>query len=390
MNILTADEIKSLMECEQSPCVSIFMPTHRRGKEIEQDPIRLKNLLKRAEGLLQDKGVRSNESLKMLKPAAALLENGPFWRHQSDGLAIFLNGSEFHQYRLPMDFDELVVVTDRYHIKPLLSMLSGDGRFYILAFSQKRARLLQASRYSVGEVDMEGMPPSLSEWFDPDNYQQQLQFHTGVPPRPGRLEGGKREPVYHGAGSSDVDRKEIVFKYFQQLDRSISDFLKKEQSPLVMAGVDYLFPIYKDASKYPFLVDKHISGNPDEASMEDLHRRGWEIVEPVFRQGEEKARQRLEELLATKNVQASAKVEDIVAASAHGRVDTLFVVRHKYCWGNYDPSSGKVELHKREQIGGQDLLDFSAINTLSHSGTVYAVGADQFSDGSPMAAIFRY
>jgi hypothetical protein len=30
-------------------CISIFMPTHRLGREVQQDPIRLKNLLGEAE-----------------------------------------------------------------------------------------------------------------------------------------------------------------------------------------------------------------------------------------------------------------------------------------------------------------------------------------------------
>jgi hypothetical protein len=42
-----------------------------------------------------------------------------------------------------------VVVTDRFHIKPLLPLLSGDGRFYVLALSQSEVRLLQGTRYSV-------------------------------------------------------------------------------------------------------------------------------------------------------------------------------------------------------------------------------------------------
>jgi len=42
-----------------------------------------------------------------------------------------------------------VVVSDRFHLKPLLPLLTGDGRFYILALSQNQVRLLQGTRYSV-------------------------------------------------------------------------------------------------------------------------------------------------------------------------------------------------------------------------------------------------
>jgi len=49
MNLVSRNELKDLMERHQGPCVSIFLPTHRAGKEIQQGPIRLKNLLREAE-----------------------------------------------------------------------------------------------------------------------------------------------------------------------------------------------------------------------------------------------------------------------------------------------------------------------------------------------------
>jgi hypothetical protein len=37
----------------QGSCVSVFLPTHRAGREVEQVPIRLKNLLRQATDALQ-------------------------------------------------------------------------------------------------------------------------------------------------------------------------------------------------------------------------------------------------------------------------------------------------------------------------------------------------
>ncbi|MBE0698970.1 MAG: hypothetical protein IH586_18790, partial [Anaerolineaceae bacterium] len=54
MDILTKAELEQLMRKEQQWCVSFYMPTHRTGVEIQQDPIRLKNLLGEAEKRLSD------------------------------------------------------------------------------------------------------------------------------------------------------------------------------------------------------------------------------------------------------------------------------------------------------------------------------------------------
>jgi len=48
-------------------CVSLYMPTHRAGRETEQDPIRYKNLLREAEERLMANGLRSPEVQEMLK-----------------------------------------------------------------------------------------------------------------------------------------------------------------------------------------------------------------------------------------------------------------------------------------------------------------------------------
>jgi hypothetical protein len=62
---------------------------------------------------------------------------------------LFLSPGAFHSYRLPLSFGELAVISDRYHLKPLLPLLAGDGSFYVLALSQNEVRLLGASRYGV-------------------------------------------------------------------------------------------------------------------------------------------------------------------------------------------------------------------------------------------------
>ena len=95
MDILTKDELKTLIEHQDEASVSIFMPTHRVGRETQQDPIRLKNLLGEAKAQLTANGVRAPEARKWLEPAQALLEDQDFWQHQSEGLALFIATMSF-------------------------------------------------------------------------------------------------------------------------------------------------------------------------------------------------------------------------------------------------------------------------------------------------------
>ncbi len=386
MEVLTRDDLETLMEKHRTRCISIFMPTHRAGKETRQNPIRFKNQLDEAEERLLAGGLREPEAKQMLEPAQKLLNDRPFWQRQSDGLAVFLSPSVFRCFRLPFNFEELVVVTDRFHIKPLLPLLSGDGRFYVLALSQNELRLLQATRYSVSEVDLEGVPESLSTALRYDVPEESLQWHTS-----GRAgTGGGRAGVFHGhgVGTDDARHKKNILRYFQKVDNGLSELLGEERSPLVLAGVEYLFPIYREASTYPHLMEEGIAGNPEELSPRELHNRAWATVRPLFLKAQEEAANRYRELAGTEK--ASAELEKVLPAAYFGRVETLFVALGQQRWGTFDPDPGEIRLHHEAEPGDQDLLDFAAVHTLLNGGTVYALELGEVPDRAPLAAVFRY
>jgi hypothetical protein len=384
MDILNREQIQALSEPREGPCVSIYLPTHRKSREIEQDPIRLKNLLAEAETQLVDSGLRSPLAQQMLNPAVELLDDYDFWQHQSYGLALFLADDFLLGYRLPFHFQELVIVTDRFHIKPLMPVLSGDGRFYVLALSQNSVRLLHGTRFSISEVEVEDIPESLAEALWADDAERQLQHHTSTSANSTR--GGRM--MFHGHGVVKDDKKDNILRYFQQIDRGLQDVLGDDSAPLLLAGVDYLLPIYREANSYRSLLKDSIEGNPEELSEKELHHHAWELVEPVFQIALQGARARYAELTSTDR--ASKDLRTIVAAAYYGRVDTLFVALGAHQWGVFDPSSNTVLFHADAAPGRHDLLDAAAVETLVHGGTVYAVEPDRIPEDTPAAAIFRW
>ena len=387
MDILNRDGLRILTRKPSGLCVSIYLPTHRAGREIQQDPIRLKNLLGEAEERLTASGLRASGTQELLEPAQRLLQDGLFWQHQSDGLAVFLSREMFGYYRLPFDFQDLVVVTDRFHIKPLLPLLSGDERFYVLALSQNEVRLLQGTQYSVSEVDPEGVPASLAEALRYEDPEKQLQFHTST-----RTPGGKgeRPAVFHGHGTGSNDAKANLLRYFHRVDEGLQELLRGEQVPLVLAGVDYLLPIYKEANTYPHLVDQGIEGNPEELGAEELYERAWAVVRPLFLAAQKEAAAQYRQLAGAGSEQASNNLKEVVPAACHGRIETLFVAVGIQQWGSFDPSANMVQLHEEAEPGDEDLLDFAAVQTLLKGGTVYAVEPEKMPGEALLAAVFRY
>jgi hypothetical protein len=385
MDLLNRAQLGELIAERDVPCISLYLPTHRAGKEIKQDPIRFKNILKQAEERLLNNGLRRSEASEILAPAQPLLADDAFWQHQSDGLAVFISTRMFRCLRLPFGFAELVVVTDRFHVKPLLTLLSVDGRFYVLALSQNQVRLLQGSRHSVGTMNLASVPSSLAEALGDEEREKQLQLHTA---------GRSSAPIFHGHGGGGTDEslhKKDLLRYFKIVDRGLQDLIGAEQAPVVLAGVDYLLPIYREANTCAQLVDEVIVGNPEHLSDRELHSRAWSILEPLFASKLKRAADQYRELVGAGR--ASRDLEQILPAASGGRVESLFVAVGVQVWGAYDQRAGEVEVHGERESGDQDLLDLAAVETLVHQGNVYAVSPDQMpdadADGS-IAAVFRY
>jgi hypothetical protein len=53
--------------------------------------------------------------------------------------------------------------------------------------------------------------------------------------------------------------------------------------PLLLAGVDYLLPIYREANTTHIWLDKGITGNPDDRAGIGDTRRSLILLEPYLR-----------------------------------------------------------------------------------------------------------
>lgn len=389
MENLTLDQIKGLAQQTQSPSISIFLPTHRAGQDTQQDPIRFKNLLREAEVTLRERGLGPREVSALLQPAQELLQEAYFWQHQRDGLAVFIARNDFHYYRLPFRVEELLVIAQSYYVKPVLPLFTNNGHYYILAISQNEIRLFEGTRHSVGQIDLpDETPGSLAEALQYDDPEKQLQFHSGTSPSSGQ--GEMRAGMFHGHGPGDEDQKERIERYLNLVDAALKPILREGQAPLVLAGVDYLLPIYRKVSEYAHIMPEGITGNPEQLRPDELQERAWPIVEPYFRQEMEKVVEQYQQLAATDK--AADDIGEIVAAAFYGRVDKLLLVVDTQVWGIFDPETGKVVHHQAGQSQEDDLalVDFAAMQTLQKNGSVFALSQEEMPTDSPIAAVLRY
>jgi hypothetical protein len=380
MDVVRRTDLERLALQGAGPCVSVFLPTHRVGREVEQAPIRLKNLLREATEALEADGVRAPMIELLLTPLRRLLEDGLFWQYQSDGLALFSQLGWWRSFRVPLDLPELAVVADRFHVSPLLPLLTGDGHFFVLALSQNQIRLLEGTRDRLEEVDLPGVPLGVRDALQGEEAQRQLQVY--VADRGGVAARG----IFHGHGSPGDVQEERVLRYFRKVDRALREILAGERAPMVLAAVEHLAPIWREVTTYPYMVDQTLVGSPEGLSPQQVHARAWAVVEPLFLQAQREAAERYDRLAGTGLTSKDSR--EIIRAAEDGRVDILFVARHPA--GPAGVSGVGSDPSPNGDRALRDLLERATVTTLVKGGAVYLLPSGAVPGGGSAAAVFRY
>jgi len=252
-------------------------------------------------------------------------------------------------------------------------------RIFILALSQNQVRLLEATRHSVDEIELD--IPGMAEAVRSD-VERQIQFHTGTS---GGM--GKRAAGFHGHDDADLS-KERILQYFRQVDGRLGDVLREENAPLVLAGVEFLFAIYREANTYSYLLERGVAGNPEALPPADLHAQAWAVVQPHFLEARREAEALYQRLAATERM--STDLREVILAAHGGRVEVVFVALDIQEWGRFDLESGTVRLDQAAAPGNEDLLDLAAMQTILNRGTVYAVESGSVPGRASLAAVMRY
>jgi hypothetical protein len=415
MEILSRQEFEKLANYHGENCVSIYIPTHRSGKEVTngKDALLFKNQLQRVRHTLTEMGMHENDAREYLQPAYKLHEDSNFWHHQLEGLAVFIGQDHFSYHRIPLPLDEFSTVSKSFHLQQLVPLFNGDGLYYILAVSQEKVRLIEATRFLAHEIDtgdtlQQGIMEVLKYYdFDPKGIKNQSSTQGGGYLGPGgALPGGTKGgggvnpsgnrggAVFHGHGDNMQDGDNLILEYFRNIIEGLSHYIKSDNTPIVLAAVDYLHPLFKDAaaknSGYK-IMEKGIVGNPDELHMKELHKKSWESVEGHFNKERRKSREAYHDLAGTGKT--SYDLNEIVAASVNGRIESLFLTKGAHTWGTFHPDDQEVEVHDEFKYGDDDLVSKSAVHTILNNGKAYVVESGELPEkavDTEMVAVMRY
>ena len=382
MNAIDWGNLRTLADMDGEYVVSIYLPA-TTGAEQRQNPTRFKSLLRTAVGQMQARGIGEPAIQKMSATARTLLDQEELWKKLAKGLSVFVSRDTLHVLPLQFQCNENCFVGKCAYLLPLIAWASGDATYYVLAASRNSIRLLRGTRSQLDEVPVTGLPKDLASALHYDTRQGTLQMHSGQ-----TQFVGKEGVVYHGQGGEvDVAKIELV-EYFREIDRVVCEYLRRRSDPLVFAGVDYLFPIYRSVNNYAHLVPSSVEGNPELFSEHELCEKSWPLVASWL------AACKRESVAQTWNSIGPGRTleqrAEILTAAEAGAVESLFISSDakNYARGYSAP----FELHPRRDARFVDaeLTNQAAVWVLRSGGKVGFLAPDQMPVSGNLAAVLRY
>ena len=166
--------------------------------------------------------------------------------------------------------------------------------------------------------------------------------------------------------------------------------LNQKPLPLWIAGVEYLGPIFRQASKYNHLMKGMLTGSFTSKEVQLLHQKSWEIAEPYFLQESIRRKENFGALQAESLTISNNNIE-LIKAAMSGAVETLLVKKnHQHLWGIYDAQTHKVHLSDVQEKGIHCLIDETAVKVIELGGKVYLIDPNEMPEINQIAGILRY
>jgi hypothetical protein len=380
LRTLNRELVHELLESREGPCLSFFVPTRPVGSSGDRGPIHLRNLLRRAEEDLERAGLTS-ATAPLLVPVRALLDDPAFWREQGGGLALFVSPQRLWAVKLAASPEAEVLAGSRFALAPLLPLLSPVERYYVLALSLERPRVLEVTPEGSRRLALPGLPEGIDRALGYDQYYSELQVHSGGP----RGLGGAGS-IVHGHGDSDEEGKERdILQYFRLVAAALA-VRADSRAPIVLAAVEEHLPLFRRAAGDLPLLSTAVVGSPDWLSDGELALRAYALVRERVAELREEALARYRELAGRRTCDA----REVVRAAGEGRVDTLFFVPGTHRWGTFEPGSSRPEIHEPPLPGDDELVNLAVTMALARGGEVFPVPGESAPGHAPLAAILRY
>lgn len=376
--------IQQLLASQDTPCLSLYMPTHQHHPENAQDPIRFQNLIKELEeslALKYDTAAIKN----YLAPLEQLKNDSSFWKYTAKGLAVFSAGNFFEVIALQTPTEELAIVADSFHTKPLRQYIQTMDRFHVIGITMNSVKLYEGNHHYFTEIDLDSsIPQTMEEALG----EELTDKHTTVASYGGT--SGHSVNMRHGHGGKKEEIDLDIERFFRIVAQEVYDKYSKPTGwPLILVALSEHHSIFQKVNKNPNLLHKGIKFNPSALSLEDLKTKAWEIMEPEYLEKIEQLVDKYEEARAINK--GSDDLKTVSVAAVEGRIDTLLIEADRIIAKRItNLETGNTQNKDINNPRVDDLLDDMSELVIKMGGTIFVLPSEQMPTENGFAAILRY
>jgi len=352
--------------------ISVYIPTYRRGRDVDQGRIRLRNQLAAIDDELARRGWKPRERSERLRHAHALLDDREFWEHQDAALGVFIDDrGGIIPIAMSRDVFPKSIVMPVYLLRPLLGDLNALD-LQVLALTKAKVVLYQVRHDQIDEIECD-LPKSFDDvnWFV-DREKQRQQHPDRVGTRNGR----------HGHDTSGGGEDRA--RFLREVARALPT--RDSELPLVVLGDDDL------VVRFATEVERDVLSPPNSGlaapwSEVDV----LETVQPLLADLES-ARESRTAAMAAEQLGTGNATTDIAAAlgdAVSGRLAAVVVDRTAApVWGRIDEENLEVTIHGERAPADVDLVD--RLITLSMGTGADVESLETAADGHPFVAVRRF
>lgn len=367
VDIPTIRDINALDLIRDDICISIYMRTTPLTQQIGKSRINLGNLLKTAIEQLEAAGVDKQRTALVQQQVSNLLADDDFWVHQAHSLAILATPDLVRTYRLANQLTDMVEVSDRFHLNPLLRAITFPHAAHILALSENAVRLIEISP---------DLPAHLVTIADLPKDAASAAGKASINDRSpsGRLQGAEGQKVRLG-------------QFIRQIDAALRPILLHSDIPVLLAATQPLEALFRGISVIPVLPQT-IAGSPDRLSEADLAAAARPVLDAHYADQIAGFHERFERAAGANR--ATTDLSDAARFATFGGIDSIAVDIDAVINGLVDETTGAVTFDAEGDANNYSVVDEVSRRALRSGARVFGVRQADIPGGKALAAILRH
>jgi len=367
VDIPTHKDLANLRAGRDEASVSIYVETTPLTQDIEKSRIVFGNLGKEALSQLADAGLDKRRLASLIEELDDLAEDDEFWRRQAHSLAVFATPDSIRTFRLANKLTDMVEVSDRFHLKPLLRAVTFRNAAHVLAVSENRVRLVEiAADLPPVEVNVPDFPKGAADAVNKSTINDRSHSR--------RIHGSEGQKVQ-------------LTKYIRRIDAALRPVLAAQDLPLILAATEPVASLMRSVSGLEF-EPEIITGSPDRLTEAELADAARQVLDARYARKLEDF-SKLFDTRAGQN-RATTDLSDAARAATFGAIDTLLIDIDNVVHGIVDEETGAIAFSDAPDAIDYGIVDEIAGRALASGATVMAVRRQDLPRDGDLAAILRY